>query len=617
MVSSLQPTTSDLWSAGRQVTIQLKKTTATEALISWTLPTSTDIYGGILILLSETKFAAAEFPEDSVRYVGSLNWANPVSKIGDATVVFSAYDFFGDNTTTTSVTVTGLDPNKIYYASAHICSSILQYFTDGVKSYPLESSTLEKQTEAYAGGIKMTTTPPQNPHNGQVFYDTNENALFIWNDTNQAWVRSTQKIVETVMSPPVYLNKLAYIKTMRQLMFFDGSSWVIADANNCRIKIGAAWAPYMGFASDAANPVIGNLTLVEVAEAYPTSASYIVKIFTIGGWFNLSEDLIQIKTGTTWTNPIIDATFITEALGAVPAVGTFIYDASDRRLKVWAGSSWEFADKDEQGTVSPIKVGIGTDGSYAERTRLIRVLKTQMGWPATCNELNEEQFNIAIDNALDTFRQLSDSAYTPAYVGYTLKRGQNIYYLNNPMDGTNKIVHIIKIHRFNPFGMSISSNESAIYAQSFFNQLYTSGTVDLVSIHLLASFGETYQKIFAGNIMFTWDEASRQMVTLRNVNASQERVLLEVALERTEQELLVDRWCKQWLQAYAESELWYMLGEIRSKYGSLAGPNGGITLNGDNLLARAEAAQTELRRQIADYEVGNGVNFGSWGILIG
>ena len=61
-----------------------------------------------------------------------------------------------------------------------------------------------------------------------------------------------------------------------------------------------------------------------------------------------------------------------------------------------------------------------------------------------------------------------------------------------------------------------------------------------------------------------------------------------------------------------------MLGEIRSKYGSLPGPSGGITLNGDSLLARATEQQTELLRQIADYEAGNGgVNFGNTSFLIG
>jgi hypothetical protein len=89
-------------------------------------------------------------------------------------------------------------------------------------------------------------------------------------------------------------------------------------------------------------------------------------------------------------------------------------------------------------------------------------------------------------------------------------------------------------------------------------------------------------------------------------------------MERTEQELLLDRWAKQWLQGWAQSELWEMLGMLRSKYGNLPGPNGGITMNGDTLLSMATEQQNELLRQITDYEAGNGgVNFGNTAFYIG
>jgi hypothetical protein len=89
-------------------------------------------------------------------------------------------------------------------------------------------------------------------------------------------------------------------------------------------------------------------------------------------------------------------------------------------------------------------------------------------------------------------------------------------------------------------------------------------------------------------------------------------------MERTEQELLLDRWAKQWLQGWAQAELWEMLGEVRSKYGNLPGPNGGLTLNGDSLLARASEQFAELLRQITDFEAGNGgVTFGNTAFFIG
>jgi hypothetical protein len=92
----------------------------------------------------------------------------------------------------------------------------------------------------------------------------------------------------------------------------------------------------------------------------------------------------------------------------------------------------------------------------------------------------------------------------------------------------------------------------------------------------------------------------------RSISTTCHFTVLEVAIERTEQELLLDRWCKQWLQGWAESEMLEMLGLIRTRYGTLPGPNGGITMNGDTLLNMASEKQTELLRQLMDYEVGNG-----------
>lgn len=167
-------------------------------------------------------------------------------------------------------------------------------------------------------------------------------------------------------------------------------------------------------------------------------------------------------------------------------------------------------------------------------------------------------------------------------------------------------------------GLGNTVSENGLYAQGFLNLLFNGQMVDLTAIHLYHQQSELFEKMFAGNLMFSWNEASRQLVILRKLIHAEERVVLEVCVERTEQELLLDRWCKQWLQAWAESEMLEMLGLIRSKYGTLPGPNGGVTLNGDALLSLANEKQTELLRQLTDYEVGNGIGgFGNVSFLIG
>jgi hypothetical protein len=134
---------------------------------------------------------------------------------------------------------------------------------------------------------------------------------------------------------------------------------------------------------------------------------------------------------------------------------------------------------------------------------------------------------------------------------------------------------------------------------------------------MLNAYAEQFSQIFAGEVGFGWDEAKRELRLFRLLGAN-EKVLIECVAERTEQEIFVDRYAQQWIQGWTVSEVKMMLGHIRSKYGNLPGAGGGITLNGSELLASAEQDQTELLRQIMDFEVGNGGGeFGAYSVCIG
>lgn len=620
MADTIQLTTHELWVDGRSMQISANKIAPTTLRLTWNIPAQPLVYNGAVVLLSEEKFSSSNFPVDSTRYLASSNWAAPADKIGDAQVVSAFYGFFGDNITQLTVDVTNIDPNKLYYASIHACSNVLQYYTIGSQSYPLESSRFEKQSETYAGSIPSHLTPPENPTNGQAYFDPSSNSVLVWNDSLSAWVAPSQKTTPVGSQLPIEANQIYFNTIDLALKYFNGTSWVLCSALNTRVKLGAGWAPFNS-ASQVSSypdiPAVGDFVLVTLRQQQSAPVSQEIKFFTSGTWFSPAPTLVEVLIGATWTPIAAGESRFGLSDPPVPFIGDFFYQTSTRDLMSWAGTNWVKVDTENEGAPTSDKIGIGTDGSYDERLRLIKVLKHQLGWPQICVELSEEQFNVAIDNALDEFRRRADNAYSHRHVAFTLKRGQSNYYLNDPRDKTDKIVNILKIHRINFLGVSTIAGESGLYAQAFFNMLYQGSSVDLLSIHLMSQLSESFERIFAGNLVFTWDEASRQLMILRKITTEEERVILEVVMERTEQELLLDRWSKQWLQGWAQAELWEMLGEVRSKYGNLPGPNGGLTLNGDSLLSRAELQFTELLRQITDYEVGNGgVNFGNTAFFI-
>ncbi|WP_407308179.1 hypothetical protein [Acinetobacter sp.] len=356
---------------------------------------------------------------------------------------------------------------------------------------------------------------------------------------------------------------------------------------------------------------------------------------TLGAmYYDYTLERIYYYNGSDWVTPNATSALLDRGGDQVPAfvrpitvepeelrnpyIGQLFYNTTTKDLNAWNGTSWNKVNTDQEGSSSTDKIGVGSDGSYDQRIQLIKVLNGQLGWPQLCVELQEEQFNIAIDNAIQNYRQLSSGAYKRGFILYRLRAGQQKYYLNSATDQTDHIVDIHKIYRVSPYGFT-GAGPNDTWAMAFAQQYYdfAGGSGDILTAHLLSSYGEEISRIFAGELMFMWDEPSHELLILRGVHAN-EVVLVEAMLERTEQEILTDRWCQQYIQNWALAELKMMLGLIRSKFASgTPGPGGTITLNGELLIAEARQDMTELKEELLNYEYGGLVSMGNCSFLIG
>lgn len=299
-----------------------------------------------------------------------------------------------------------------------------------------------------------------------------------------------------------------------------------------------------------------------------------------------------------------------------PAIGNFFYNVRTKMLKSWNGIGWIDVES-VKGEPTYGRIDVGTTGEQGPRANVKTILKHQLGYPTVCVELTEAHFDIALNNALQELRRRVDSAYYRQYFFMQIIPGQSVYYLNDPTTGVNRIVDVLKIHRLNMLGL-VNFGPDNIYAQQFLNQFYAPGVgYDLVSIHLVHALSETYTQLFAGDVAFNWREPTREMRIYR-VFGHAEKVLLEASCERTEQELLTDRWIQQWIQQWAEAELMFILAHIRGKYASLPGPGGSLQLNADSLMSEGQRLQEDCLRQVRDFEVGqNGPDNGFAPFVIG
>jgi hypothetical protein len=84
-----------------------------------------------------------------------------------------------------------------------------------------------------------------------------------------------------------------------------------------------------------------------------------------------------------------------------------------------------------------------------------------------------------------------------------------------------------------------------------------------------------------------------------------ETVLLQTYNYKPDVMLLNDHMVFPWIQEYAYSFAKRILGEARSKFAQLAGPQGGTSLNGDALKNEAVAEMEQLENDLKNYTTGS------------
>jgi hypothetical protein len=84
-----------------------------------------------------------------------------------------------------------------------------------------------------------------------------------------------------------------------------------------------------------------------------------------------------------------------------------------------------------------------------------------------------------------------------------------------------------------------------------------------------------------------------------------ETIMLQTYNHKPDIMLLNDHMIFPWLQEYAYSFAKRILGEARSKFAQLAGPQGGTTLNGDALKNEALAEMEQLENDLKNYATGS------------
>jgi hypothetical protein len=120
----------------------------------------------------------------------------------------------------------------------------------------------------------------------------------------------------------------------------------------------------------------------------------------------------------------------------------------------------------------------------------------------------------------------------------------------------------------------------------------------LATYELFSGYQKLVGKMFGSYIEFLWKPTSHILDILQRPFAQGEQILVQSYNFRPDWVLLQDTYAKQWLKDYSLATAKMMLGEARSKFGSIAGPGSPITLNGTALLSSGKEELEKLDKEL-------------------
>ena len=228
------------------------------------------------------------------------------------------------------------------------------------------------------------------------------------------------------------------------------------------------------------------------------------------------------------------------------------------------------------------------------KNQLIEYVQLQLGDQIVDIELDPSHYEAAYQRTLGVYRQRAQNAYEESYSFLQLQENVNVYTL------PQEVMQVRQIFRrtigitgtggasFDPFGAATLN----VYLLNF-NQ--SSG--GLATYDFYQQYVELAARMFGGYINYTWNSVTKKLQIIRDPRGSSEVVLLWTYNLKPEITLLADMQISQWFRDHMVGACKYIIGEAREKFASIAGPQGGTTLNG---AAMKTEGQTMMDKCIED-----------------
>ena len=232
------------------------------------------------------------------------------------------------------------------------------------------------------------------------------------------------------------------------------------------------------------------------------------------------------------------------------------------------------------------------------KQNLIEYVKLQLGDQIIDLELDPAHYEAAYQKTIGVYRQRAENAYEEAYIFMELIRDVNIYTLPQETVSVRQVFRRTFGDSTGPFASNFDP-----FAQASINVYLMNFNVagGLATYDFYSQYVELAGRMFGAYMNYTFNPVTKKLQLIRDPKGTGENVLLWVYQVKPEIQLLSDYQIQQWIKDYMLANCKMIIGEAREKFATIAGPQGGGTLNGTAMKSEAKEAMADLIEQLKMY----------------
>jgi hypothetical protein len=250
------------------------------------------------------------------------------------------------------------------------------------------------------------------------------------------------------------------------------------------------------------------------------------------------------------------------------------------------------------------------DSSDKQRAEITDYIRMRLGDGIVDVELDKEHYEMSIKQALVKYRQKAQNSAEESYAFLQLMPETQEYILPKEIQTVRAV-----FRRGIGSVTGTTASQFEPFASGYLNTyMLQAGRVGgLTNYELFVDYQKLAMRMFGGYMNFTFNPVTKKLTLVRKMPfqgenpplEQQETVLLWIYNTKPDQMIFNDTYAFPWLQEYAYSFAKRIIGEARSKFSTIAGPQGGASMNGDALKQEAVAEMEKLEEDLKNYVDGS------------